>query len=191
MCEGMTARRARIQVVGPPGGRELSRSFPGRPDQAGNARAFVRGVLPPSALADDVVLAASELVANALSHSRSGLPGGLFTVRVVLRPGRDLRVEVDDEGGRWEVRACDHEHGRGLTVVAGLAGETNWGVAGGDAGRTAWARFGWPGAAARLIPNASGPQPLSAGASNEPRQETSSAADDELITKIKERESRS
>jgi serine/threonine-protein kinase RsbW len=147
MCEGMAARRARPQVAEPPAGRELRRCYPGRPDQAGPARAFVRGVLPPSQMADDVVLATSELVTNAIRHSRSGEPGGVFTVRVVLSPGRYLRIEVDDQGGRWEVRACDHEHGRGLTVVAGLAGEANWGVAGGDAGRTVWVRFGWPGAA--------------------------------------------
>ncbi|HEX4059647.1 MAG TPA: ATP-binding protein [Streptosporangiaceae bacterium] len=147
MNTGMTAHPPRLRVAEPVVGREFSRSFPGRPDQAGAARAFVRGALPPSAVTDDLVLAASELVANAISHTRSGVPGGVFTVRVVARPGTDLRVEVDDAGGRWEVQPCDHEHGRGLAVVAGLAGEANWGVAGGDAGRTVWVRFGWPGAA--------------------------------------------
>jgi serine/threonine-protein kinase RsbW len=100
-------------------------------------------VLPPGPVADDVVLAASELITNAITHSRSGAPGGLFTVRVRLRPGRDIRVEVDDEGGQWEVRVCDHEHGRGLTVVAALAGDANWGVAGTCSARTVWVRFGW------------------------------------------------
>ena len=70
MCEGITAPRARLQVAEPPAGREFSRSFPGRPDQAGAARAFVRGVLPPSEVTGDVVLAASELITNALSPLR-------------------------------------------------------------------------------------------------------------------------
>jgi hypothetical protein len=69
----------------------------------------------------------------------------LFTVRVRLRPGRDVHIEVDDEGGRWEIRVCDLEHGRGLTVVAGLAGEPNWGITGSGTARTVWVRFGWSG----------------------------------------------
>jgi serine/threonine-protein kinase RsbW len=149
MSEGMTAPAApRWQVAGPAAGpvagREFSRAYPGRPDQARHARAFVRGVLPDHPAAGDVLLAVSELVTNAISHSRSREPGGLFTVRVVLRPGRDLRVEVADEGGRWDAGARDAEHGRGLTVVAALAGEANWGVTGGVGARTVWVRFGWP-----------------------------------------------
>jgi anti-sigma regulatory factor (Ser/Thr protein kinase) len=157
MSEGMTARAA-SWLAGPaaesvPGpaalpvaARKFSRAYPGRPEQVGRARAFVRGVLPDDPVADDVALAVSELVTNAISHSRSREPGGLVTVRVVARPGIDLRVEVDDEGGPWDGRVRDDEHGRGLAVVAALAGETGWGVTGGVGGRTVWVRFGWPGA---------------------------------------------
>jgi serine/threonine-protein kinase RsbW len=139
----MTVRPPRLQVAEPVIVREFSRSYPGRPDQVRLARAFVREAVASFPAAGDVVLAASELITNAISHSRSGAPGGLFTVRVRRRPGRDVWVEVDDEGGRWEVRVCDLEHGRGLTVVAGLAGEANWGVTGNCGARTVWVRFGW------------------------------------------------
>jgi anti-sigma regulatory factor (Ser/Thr protein kinase) len=145
MSEGMTARTPpRLKVAEPVAGREFSRTYPARPEQVGHARAFVRGVLPDDPVADDVLLAVSELATNAISHSRSREPGGLFTVRVLLRPGCDLRVEVADAGGPWDDGNGDTEHGRGLVVVAGLAGEANWGVTGGLGARTFWVRFDWP-----------------------------------------------
>jgi serine/threonine-protein kinase RsbW len=147
MDTGMAGWTApRLRVAGPAAEQELSRTYPGRPEQARPARAFVRGVLPDGPAREDAVLAAAELINNAIGHSRSGAPGGLFTVHVLLRPGRDIRVEVDDEGGPWDIRACGTEHGRGLAIVAALAGEHNWGVAGDASARTVWVRFTWPGA---------------------------------------------
>ncbi|MGH3158983.1 MAG: ATP-binding protein [Streptosporangiaceae bacterium] len=143
----MTARPVRLEVAEPVAGREFSRTYLGRADQVGHVREFVRGVLPASDMADDAVVAVSELSTNSIRHSRSGQPGGLFTVGVVLRPGYYVRVEVSDDGGRWDVRVCGAERGRGLAIVAALAGEANWGVAGDETARTVWARFGWPCAA--------------------------------------------
>jgi anti-sigma regulatory factor (Ser/Thr protein kinase) len=37
-------------------------------------------------MADDVILCASELAANAATHSRSRLSGGTFTVRIKISP---------------------------------------------------------------------------------------------------------
>lgn len=58
------------------------------------------------ALADDVQTVASELAANAVRHSRSGLPGGTYTIRVAHFPARDIPyiwVEVEDMGSpEWD-----------------------------------------------------------------------------------------
>jgi anti-sigma regulatory factor (Ser/Thr protein kinase) len=144
MSEGMTVRPVRLEVARPVAEREFSRTYPGRPDQVGLVRAFVRSVLPACEVADDAVVAVSEMSTNAIRHSRSGQPGGLFIVSVMLRPGYCFRVEVSDGGGRWDVRVCGAERGRGLAIVAALAGDANWGVDGDEAARTVWARFGWP-----------------------------------------------
>jgi anti-sigma regulatory factor (Ser/Thr protein kinase) len=58
------------------------------------------------------VLLASELAANAVTHSRSGHPGGVFTVRATLYHGDYAWVEVIDQGGVWVASGHDDEHGR-------------------------------------------------------------------------------
>jgi anti-sigma regulatory factor (Ser/Thr protein kinase) len=58
-------------------------------------------------MADDVILCASELAANAAVHSRSRLPGGSFTVRAKIDPGHCARIEVDDNGGPWTPSTSD------------------------------------------------------------------------------------
>jgi len=35
-------------------------------------------------------------------------------------------VEVIDQGGMWTADEFDDEHGRGLTIVAAVAGDGNW-----------------------------------------------------------------
>ena len=50
-------------------------------------------------MADDVILCASELAANAAIHSHSCLPGGTFTVRAKISPGDYAWIEVEDNGG--------------------------------------------------------------------------------------------
>jgi two-component sensor histidine kinase len=107
------------------------------PAQIGPAREFLTRVLDGWPTADDAALCLSELVTNAILHSRSSEPGGQFTVRVQLA-GRDLRVEVADGGGPWLWTAYpDEQHGRGLLIVGSLAG--SWGQSdGSDDGRTVW-----------------------------------------------------
>lgn len=121
-----------------------SLTLPGRPDQVRAARRWLAELVAGLPGADDIILAASELTTNAISHSDSGRSGGTFTVRVTV--GADLvRVEVADAGGRWEIRpdrAGLSQHdlagqcGRGLAIVACLA--SDWGVYGDESGRTAW-----------------------------------------------------
>ena len=110
--------------------------FPGDAGQVREARRFLAGVLDGCPAADDALLCVSELATNAVLHSRSGLPGGCFTVRATAREG-SVRVEVADEGGPWRrERDGDGQNGRGLLIVGELAGR--WGRDEGNGGRTVW-----------------------------------------------------
>lgn len=122
------------------------RSYPGRRDQVRAVRSFLREVLAPWPRANDAVLVASEFAANACMHSRSGAPGGLFTVRAEVSEGNYLHVAVGDEGGSWEPRGCAVAPLHGLDLIQAIAGPANWGVSGDQAGRLVWARLCWPGA---------------------------------------------
>jgi anti-sigma regulatory factor (Ser/Thr protein kinase) len=125
--------------------RALTRSYPGQRRQIRLVRATLVVLLEDFPLANDAVLIASELAANAVVHSKTAAPGGRFTVRAEVCPGRYVRIEIDDQGGPWTGHA--HEDGRphGLDLVNALAGSGNWGIYGdAEHGRTAWALLGWP-----------------------------------------------
>jgi serine/threonine-protein kinase RsbW len=102
-----------------------SRAFPATPQQVGEARRFLAGILDGRSAADDAVLCLSELASNAVLHSRSAIPGAQFTVRATLKNAQ-LRVEVSDDGGPWHSPdgGEDQQHGRGLGIVSCLA--TAW-----------------------------------------------------------------
>lgn len=129
----LTARQA-APIAAP----RCSRSYPGRAEHAGAVRRFVADELAGSPVQDDAVLCVSELAANAIVHSRSGLPGGQFEVRIFRHPAGHVRVEVTDQGGLWAPDPGGREnHGRGLLIVSRLAND--WGIVGdGQTGRTAW-----------------------------------------------------
>lgn len=133
-----------------------ARSFPGRPDQAAQARRFVRFLLAGTSCADEAELIVSELAGNALRHTRSGGPGGRFIVEVTVArsplPGRaGVLVAVHDEGGGDvpQAGAVDgdragvvdgdvEENGRGLAIVAAVA--VRFGFQGSSVdGHTVWA----------------------------------------------------
>lgn len=118
--------------------------YPGQPSQAGSVRADLAKVAAQCPVADELILMASELVTNAILHSRSGRPDSTFTVRASLYLGEYAYVEVVDLGGAWAAEVGDDEHGRGLAIVASLAGDGNWGVEGDEASRVAWFRLDWP-----------------------------------------------
>jgi anti-sigma regulatory factor (Ser/Thr protein kinase) len=134
-------------------------TFPGRPESAGAARRWAAGCLPGCPAAEDVVLIVSELVGNAVTHSRSGLlPGGRVRVRISSAPGVWVRVEVRDDGpADWSAAGFRDgsgaaaatatavtepgelaEAGRGLWLVRHLAGGDT-----GTDGRLRWARLPW------------------------------------------------
>ncbi|WP_181785323.1 ATP-binding protein [Streptomyces phytophilus] len=88
-------------------------------------------------LADDVVVAVSELVSNAVVHGR-----GDVSLHVRYAAG-DLQIEVTDANpvpAELHHAGDDEDSGRGLFLIATLA--QDWGVNNG--GRTTWCRFRVP-----------------------------------------------
>jgi serine/threonine-protein kinase RsbW len=129
-------------AVSPPATRSLRRMFRGEPAQVPLVRDFVSRYLNgrhcPSEAVQDILVCATELAANAVLHSHSGLPGGHFSVQVVC-VGQSVHVAVEDSGGPWAERGhggIDEECGRGLQVVSALS--TDMGIAGDASGRMAW-----------------------------------------------------
>ncbi len=117
-------------------------TFSGRAEELRQVRRQVAGHLENCPAADAAVLAASELAANSVLHSRSR--GAQFTIRVRLHPDH-VRVECQDAGGPWRPRRHDDDRPHGLAIVEALAGgPAGWGVQGtGDGGRIVWARLTW------------------------------------------------
>ena len=117
-----------------------SLTIPGRPEHVREARAFAAkalGDLHPAL--DNVVLLTSELVTNAITHSRSRHHEGAVQIVVTESEG-GVRVEVSDQGSelsapvvRSEVFASD---GHGLFLVQSLADQ--WGYVRGDNSTTVW-----------------------------------------------------
>jgi hypothetical protein len=101
------------------------RVFPGRPEQVAVARRFVARVLDGCPVVDDAQLCTSELAANAIQHTMSGL-GGHFQV-VVWRGWASACVAVLDEGSPSKPTMIADafgtlaECGHGLRTVAALA----------------------------------------------------------------------
>jgi len=118
----------------------------GIPDAPRRARELIRQVLGSHhPAADDSALIASELVANAVVHSRSGEPGGTLFLSIETASGHsDVRIQVRDAGSLDTPAVAtndrDSEHGRGLAIVSALAPE--WGSQPTAVGRTTWARIG-------------------------------------------------
>lgn len=118
------------------------RAFPGELDQARAARRFASALLAGCPELDEVLLAVDELVVNALRHTKSGQPGGVFTVEIARWDGA-VSVAVTDEGAPSEPAVTDAdddaEAGRGLRTVSLLA--SGWGWFGNDRSRTVAALF--------------------------------------------------
>jgi anti-sigma regulatory factor (Ser/Thr protein kinase) len=117
-----------------------SLTIPGRPEHVREARAFAAkalGDLHPAL--ENIALLTSELVTNAIMHSRSRQHGGAVQV-VIAESAGGVRVEVSDQGSemtapvvRSEVFASD---GHGLFLVQALADQ--WGYVRKDNGTTVW-----------------------------------------------------
>jgi serine/threonine-protein kinase RsbW len=116
-------------------------TYPGAAEHIRAVRADLRPLLSDCPMADDVILCASELAANAALHSSSRLPGGTFTVRATISPRHHIRIEVEDSGGPWTYATGDPAGHHGLDIIRALT--TEWGTEGDHTGRTIWARFDW------------------------------------------------
>jgi hypothetical protein len=117
------------------------RTFHGRPDQVARVRREIAAHLDGCPSADDAVLIASELAANAVTHSASA--GEFFTVRVEAFLDY-VWIECEDLGGEWRCRPGD-DRPHGLDIIETLAGPGNWGTeATSDGDRIVWARLGLP-----------------------------------------------
>jgi anti-sigma regulatory factor (Ser/Thr protein kinase) len=125
---------ARATVLG-------SLTIPGRPEQVSAARAFVARTLSahrPGTDADTATLLTSEIVTNAIMHTKSGVEGGTVAIGVIAIPGGVL-VEVIDGGSaatpivKGDLYAAE---GHGLFLVQNLAAQ--WGYLRDPAGTTVW-----------------------------------------------------
>lgn len=121
-----------------------SRYFPGRADQVAQARLFVASVLAGRPEAEVAALVVSELSTNAVRHTASGGPDGLFAVTVRREEDRAM-ISVQDMGAAGEPAICDPEgdgpgeSGRGLVLVAAIA--KDWGAARNRLGWQVWAEL--------------------------------------------------
>jgi anti-sigma regulatory factor (Ser/Thr protein kinase) len=113
-------------------------TYPGRTDQLHPVRRAVASHLAGCTAADDAVLIASELAANAILHSRSR--AAHFTIRTELHPDH-VRIEAEDSGGPWRLRQ-PNDRPHGLDVVEALTGPDGWGTeTTTEGGRIVWAHL--------------------------------------------------
>ncbi|MBO0822198.1 MAG: ATP-binding protein [Nocardiopsaceae bacterium] len=123
-----------------------SLTIPGRPEHVSSARAFITRTVSglPGVDSDAATLLTSELVTNAIRHTRSGR-GGTVGVTVIGLPDGIL-VEVTDQGAAGTPEVKDSglyaAEGHGLYLVQQVA--ERWGYLRDPAGTTVW--FHLPGA---------------------------------------------
>ncbi|UVS80964.1 ATP-binding protein [Actinokineospora sp. UTMC 2448] len=113
-----------------------------RPESAASARYFTAAVLESWRVADrlvqDVLLAVSELVTNAVEHGV-----GEVVLELINLGGRCLRVQVSDQGlgahPSLVPLSPSTPRSRGLAIVAAVS--SKWGHRGHDGGLCVWAEF--------------------------------------------------
>lgn len=123
-----------------------TRDFAGDSGQVREARHWIEDLLPACDPLADLLLLASELCANAITHTRSGQDGGLFSVDVEWTL-RLARVVIGDQGSAMVPAVgavtddATSESGRGLRLVDQLA--DGWATACHHAGRAVWVDVQW------------------------------------------------
>lgn len=125
-----------------PGGRLQQHVGQSDPEALSSARHMIRAAVRAwgaGSRADEVELAADELVTNALMHTDGG---AIVTIRVLTGPERRLRVDVEDRSSALPRRRDAGESGvsgRGLMLVDQLA--DRWGVESRGTGKCVWCEF--------------------------------------------------
>ncbi|RJL33312.1 ATP-binding protein [Bailinhaonella thermotolerans] len=115
-------------------------TFPGQEDHVPAVRAYVRVLYEDHPRLDDLLLILTELITNAVRHTRSGERGGAVTVNV-LGPPYEPRFEIQDQGGKAHSEPrhrdpADAEGGYGLRLVEALA--SRWGADSWPGGTRTW-----------------------------------------------------
>ncbi|WP_203600999.1 SpoIIE family protein phosphatase [Streptomyces sp. SID9727] len=125
-----------------PGGRLQQHVAQNDPEALSSARHMIRAAVRAWGAgdrADEVELAADELVTNALMHTDGG---AIVTIRVLTGPERRLRVDVEDRSSALPRRRDAGDagvSGRGLLLVDQLADA--WGVESRGTGKCVWSEF--------------------------------------------------
>lgn len=105
-----------------------TREFPAMLEEVRRVRQFAAGVVASHPCADEVLLAASELAANAVEHSTADRHGRI-RVRVV-HVADAVHIEVEDPGGAGVPQlgrgGQEATRGRGLLLVDNLS--RDWGI---------------------------------------------------------------
>ena len=78
--KGMRDAPMRAETAQAPEAITFERAYPGTISQPRQVRADLSGIARGFPAMDELLLLTSELAANAILHSRSGRPGGTFTV---------------------------------------------------------------------------------------------------------------
>ncbi|WP_256103154.1 ATP-binding protein [Streptomyces sp. ODS05-4] len=126
----------RPHTVGAPGYRQ---ELPCAPESAVRARRLIKAALCTwtlSRLAEDGTVVVSELVGNAVRHTR----GKPLVVSIVRVGAAQVRIAVSDRSTAEPVERTPHDEdtdGRGLLVVAALA--DRWGTERRRDGKVVWA----------------------------------------------------
>ncbi|MEE4542784.1 SpoIIE family protein phosphatase [Streptomyces sp. V4-01] len=113
------------------------------PEGLADARSALRQALAGwelAEIADDVELAAGELLVNVLLHTEGG---AVLTLEVLPEPVRRVRLSVQDRSSVWPRRRTPGEaatSGRGLLMIEALA--QRWGVEPRGDGKAVWCEFG-------------------------------------------------
>ncbi|MFJ2895135.1 SpoIIE family protein phosphatase [Streptomyces sp. NPDC087218] len=137
--------RRKVAHAPQPGGRLQQHVAQSDPEALSSARHMIRAAVRAwgaRARADEVELAADELITNALMHTDGG---AIVTIRVLTGPERRLRVDVEDRSSALPRRRDAGEagvSGRGLMLVDRLA--DLWGVESRGSGKCVWCEFVMP-----------------------------------------------
>ncbi|MFF6996867.1 SpoIIE family protein phosphatase [Streptomyces sp. NPDC008313] len=127
------------------GGRVQQHVAPGDPEALTEARHMIRAAVRAWGAgdrADEIELAADELITNALMHTEGA---AVVTLRALTGPDRRVRAEVEDSSSALPRRREAGESGvsgRGLMLVDQLADV--WGVEARGGGKCVWCEFVTP-----------------------------------------------
>ncbi|MFI9245237.1 SpoIIE family protein phosphatase [Streptomyces sp. NPDC053086] len=137
--------RRRAPETTRPGGRLQQHVAPGDPEALTQARHMIRAAVRAwgaSVQADEIELAADELITNVLMHTEGS---AIVTLRAMEAAEHRLRIEVEDCSSALPRRRDageDGVSGRGLLLVERLA--DSWGVEARGGGKAVWCEFRLP-----------------------------------------------